>query len=119
MKVYFRAAAFWLLVIFAIVQTYQYRVLRYEVASAYDQINFFKESELLMRNQRTAQDFQDLIDSVARYYPSGTKQKAGTPLDKIVEHERRRVQDIISEAMKIGGLPKAQKEPNDSSRNGE
>jgi len=109
MKANLRSVVLWLIVIFAIVQTYKYRMLRYEVASAYDQINFFNESELLIHKQQTPQDFQDLIDAVVRYYPSGTKQKIGTPLDKIVEHERRRVEDIIREAMKIGGLQETQK----------
>jgi hypothetical protein len=77
-------------------QSWNYFRLQVEVAFAEEQTQIFDE----MRQkalQADAVGAAEFLGYVVNYYPSGTKQRAGSRLDKIVERERAFVtHDIIS-----------------------
>lgn len=60
---------------------FQYGRLSLEVAFAKEQIGIFE-------TMKTKGADQASLEYVMNYYPSGTKQRTGTPLDKIVETAR-------------------------------
>jgi len=61
--------------------------LRLRVAFAGEQIEVFKNLRALALSSNAPGAAQSL-ESVVHYYPSGTKQVSGTPLDLVVERER-------------------------------
>ena len=76
-------------------QSWNYGRLKIEVAFAEEQTHIFEA----MRRQAlkgNPLDAAKSLEYVVDYYPSGTKQRAGSPLDKVVERMRFRViADII------------------------
>lgn len=74
---------------------WNYVVLRIRVAFASEQIQMFEEMRLRDRQTDLSEAVGHLKDVVS-YYPSGTKQKAGSSLDSMVERER---QHAVNEIM--------------------
>jgi len=79
-----------------LLQSYRLWSLHLQVAQAEEQIFFFEETQALLPKQKTSADVEELIAAVERYYPSGTKQKTGSHLDRIVEAARKRTIDYIN-----------------------
>ena len=77
-------------------QFWSYGLLKIRVAWADDQIKIFDE----MRTQALQSDAHGAVgylQYIVNYYPSGTKQEAGSPLDRMVERERNQTtQDIVT-----------------------
>jgi ABC-type phosphate/phosphonate transport system permease subunit len=94
-NVFFALSA--LLLLFLLLwQSWNFGRLQLEAAFAEDQTRIFDD----MRQQALQSDATGAAESlgyVVNYYPSGTKQRAGSRLDKVVERERASVtHDIIS-----------------------
>ena len=74
---------------------WNYGWLRTRVAFAGEQTQLFEEMRLRAL-QTTPSEAAGCLQYVVSYYPSGTKQEAGSSLDRMVERERQRVvSDII------------------------
>lgn len=70
--------------------------LRIRVAFASDQVEVIEAMQKRALNASVGSAANDLEYAV-RYYPSGTKQEVGSPLDRVVEFARgMAVKDIIS-----------------------
>lgn len=78
-------------------------VLRIEVAFAAEQTAIFEQmrQEALQGDARTA---AGCLEYVVNYYPSGTKQRAGSKLDRLVERARAlAVADIVAHLRRTTG----------------
>ena len=93
-------------------QSWNYGRLKIEVAFAEEQTRIFED----MRQQALGGSPSGAAESLAyvvNYYPTGTKQREGSRLDKVVERARASVvRDIISELRQktgedLGGKPEA------------
>jgi hypothetical protein len=91
---------------------YQYNDLRLRSAFANEQIKIFDD----MREKALQHDTVEAsgcLSYVINYYPSGTKQKEGSPLDLVVERARSSaVKDIVrylrrTSEKDLGGDPSA------------
>ena len=98
---YNRLTCFFFVVCFALLVSsgwlyWSYGMLRIQVAFASEQTKIFDE----MRKkalQSDATEAAGFLAYAAYYYPSGTKQEAGSRLDRIVEGDRAlAVRDIIA-----------------------
>jgi hypothetical protein len=75
------------------------------IALAEEQCQFFVEMAdkavaALNRDPPSINEAIDCLESTHRYYPSGTKQVAGSPLDRVVETCRRASERRIIEVLK-------------------
>ena len=93
-------------------QSWNHARLKIEVALAEEQTRIFEQ----MRQQAMEGEPSGAAESLAyvvNYYPSGTKQRQGSRLDKVVERMRSSaVRDIISQLCQktgedLGGKPEA------------
>lgn len=83
------------LVVLGVCLFWNYGVLRIRVAFASEQVQMFEEMRLRAL-QTPPSEAAGCLQYVICYYPSGTKQQAGSSLDRMVERERHRVvSDII------------------------
>lgn len=76
-------------------QFWNYGLLKIRVAWADDQVKIFDEmrTKALQSDARGAVGY---LQYIVNYYPSGTKQEAGSRLDRMVERERdRSTQEIV------------------------
>ena len=73
--------------------------IKYAVASAVDQIEIY-DSMALQSNNATVEDIISHLELTVKYYPTGTKQKTGSRLDKIVENNRAKSIEKIIEILK-------------------
>lgn len=80
-----------------------YLALFLRVAFADEQVDIFNQMRRQAR-EGTVQDALGALDYTVNYYPSGTKQIAGSRLDRIVESARRStISDIITELRRMTG----------------
>lgn len=83
------------LVVLGVCLFWNYGVLSIRVAFAVEQTQVFEEMRLRAL-QTPPSEAAGCLQYVVSYYPSGTKQEAGSSLDRMVERERQRVvSDII------------------------
>jgi hypothetical protein len=78
-----------------VVSLIDYAVTRLHIAFADDQTAIFEQ----MRRQVAESNSADVqcLQYVVTYYPSGTKQTTGTPLDRVVERARQSaIREIIA-----------------------
>ena len=77
-------------------QSWNYARLKIEVTFAEEQTRIFED----MREQASSGSSNGAVESLAyvvNYYPSGSKQREGSPLDRVVERARAAaVREIIS-----------------------
>jgi hypothetical protein len=66
-------------------------VLNLQVAFADDQTQIVDEMRIQALQSASPRDITGFLEYAVRYYPSGTKQKAGSRLDRIVERHRAAV----------------------------
>ena len=68
-------------------QSWNYVRLRVEVAFAEEQTRIFAEARSKAL-ESSVTEAAELLDHIQYYYPSGSKQRAGSHLDRIVERDR-------------------------------
>lgn len=78
-------------------QSWKYIRLRVEVALAEEQVRTFDEARIKALNSDVVTEAAGLLDYVQYYYPSGSKQRIGSHLDRMVELARTNAsQEIIA-----------------------
>ena len=70
---------------------------RLRIAFAEEQMQVFREMRDRAAQESHPETIQGLRQYVLDYYPSGTKQRPGTPLDRIVETTRQECLDTIDD----------------------
>jgi hypothetical protein len=74
--------------LFALLGWWRYLEIRMHAALAEEQTLFFEESLGEGLKRQNAAEVLKFIDAIRIYYPTGSKQKAGTHLDLMVERAR-------------------------------
>lgn len=77
-----------LLVVVAGIAWWKYLDIRIRAALAEEQTQFFDEMVQQAAQRKTAKEIAADIEAVKIYYPSGSKQRTGSHLDRIVERAR-------------------------------
>lgn len=96
---------------------FNYIVLHARACLASDQTSYFAEMvEIAVQKAATPKALDEYIEGVKNYYPSGTKQKVGSPLDVIVERARSQAVSQLDRqkaTLMIRESPNRQKSSND------
>ncbi len=67
---------------------WRYSVIFLHAALAEEQTRFFEEAQVEGLTRRTPKEAREFMEAIRIYYPSGSKQQAGTRLDMVVERAR-------------------------------
>ena len=87
------------LVVLSVCLFWRYGLLRTRIAFAVEQTQIFEEMRLRVL-QTPPSEAAGCLQYVVCYYPSGTKQQAGSSLDRMVERERQRVVSDIMDYLR-------------------
>lgn len=93
---------------------WKYISLHARVSLAEDQTAYFQEIVDELKNSVAPHDFVGASNAIAIYYPSGSKQRPGSNLDRIVERARSIAMNEINE-MRSQGILKLPSSPGDQS----
>jgi hypothetical protein len=83
-----KAIAFVLLIIVAVAGWWKFLDIRIRAALAEEQTQFFDEMVQQSAQRKTAEEITSDIEAIKVYYPSGSKQRTGSHLDRMVERAR-------------------------------
>jgi hypothetical protein len=98
-------SVFCTLLLFATCVLYwNHTVLRVQAAFADEQMQVFDQMRSRALESISPPDIAGFLQYVLMYYPSGTKQRTGSKLDRVVERHRTAVvRDIIAHLRRITG----------------
>ncbi|MCX6871078.1 MAG: hypothetical protein NTY84_10715 [Verrucomicrobia bacterium] len=76
---------------------WNYGNLKVQAAFADEQTRIFDAMQMQSHQSSKPRDIAESLEYVVWYYPSGTKQEAGSRLDRVVERHRKAVvRDIVA-----------------------
>ncbi len=86
---------------------WEYLDIRIRSALAEEQTQFFDEMVQQGFQRKTGEEIAADIEAVRFYYPSGSKQRAGSHLDRMVERARTHaIRELEEQASRLKTLPK-------------